>query len=422
MHWMRDWSMPYPFVVESAHGAVLHDVDGNDYADFCLGDTGAMFGHSPAPVAEAIARQAEPRPHLHAAHRGRDRGRAAACASASACRNGRSPRRRPTPTASRCAWRAPSPAGRGSWCSTAATTARWTRPSCGWSTAGRCTGPACSARPRDLTAARARRRVQRPARARGSARTWRRGLRDRRAGHDQFLHGAARARLPRRAAAPHARGRHAAADRRDAHDLDGSRRLHARARPRAGPLRARQAHRRRRAGERLGLHRRGRATPRRGARDDTAGPFRHGHDALGQRAVARGHARHARARDDATRPTRTWTRSPDGWPRGSWASCRPTACPGTSCVSAPASSSSARLGRCATAREAEAAHAPALEQAIHLALLNRGCLIAPFHNMMLVSPATSAGTGGYAVQGVRGRGREPDAARPAVKIQPGDRR
>jgi glutamate-1-semialdehyde 2,1-aminomutase len=41
--------------------------------------------------------------------------------------------------------------------------------------------------------------------------------------------------------------------------------------------------------------------------------------------------------------------------------------------------------------EAEAAHAPALEQAIHLALLNRGCLIAPFHNMMLVSPATSAG-------------------------------
>jgi glutamate-1-semialdehyde 2,1-aminomutase len=40
--------------------------------------------------------------------------------------------------------------------------------------------------------------------------------------------------------------------------------------------------------------------------------------------------------------------------------------------------------------EAEAAHAPALEQAIHLALLNRGCLIAPFHNMMLVSPVTSA--------------------------------
>jgi glutamate-1-semialdehyde 2,1-aminomutase len=40
--------------------------------------------------------------------------------------------------------------------------------------------------------------------------------------------------------------------------------------------------------------------------------------------------------------------------------------------------------------EAEAAHAPQLERALHLALLNRGCLIAPFHNMMLVSPATTA--------------------------------
>jgi glutamate-1-semialdehyde 2,1-aminomutase len=40
--------------------------------------------------------------------------------------------------------------------------------------------------------------------------------------------------------------------------------------------------------------------------------------------------------------------------------------------------------------EAEAAHAPALERAMHLSLLNRGCLIAPFHNMMLVSPVTRA--------------------------------
>ena len=38
--------------------------------------------------------------------------------------------------------------------------------------------------------------------------------------------------------------------------------------------------------------------------------------------------------------------------------------------------------------EAEAAHAPDLEAAIHVALVNRGALIAPFHNMMLVSPAT----------------------------------
>jgi glutamate-1-semialdehyde 2,1-aminomutase len=58
MHWMRDWSMPFPFLVESAHGATLRDIDGHEYADFCLGDTGSMFGHSPAPVAEAITRQA----------------------------------------------------------------------------------------------------------------------------------------------------------------------------------------------------------------------------------------------------------------------------------------------------------------------------------------------------------------------------
>jgi len=59
MHWMRDWSMPFPFLVESASGSTLRDVDGNEYADFCLGDTGSMFGHSPPPVTEAIRRQAE---------------------------------------------------------------------------------------------------------------------------------------------------------------------------------------------------------------------------------------------------------------------------------------------------------------------------------------------------------------------------
>ena len=39
--------------------------------------------------------------------------------------------------------------------------------------------------------------------------------------------------------------------------------------------------------------------------------------------------------------------------------------------------------------EAGAAHQPALEAVIHTCLLNRGCLIAPFHNMMLVSPVTT---------------------------------
>jgi glutamate-1-semialdehyde 2,1-aminomutase len=38
--------------------------------------------------------------------------------------------------------------------------------------------------------------------------------------------------------------------------------------------------------------------------------------------------------------------------------------------------------------EAALAHIPEVEGALHVALLNRGCLIAPFHNMMLISPAT----------------------------------
>lgn len=57
-HWMLDWGTPFPLFVDRAQGAELWDVDGHRYDDFCLGDTGSMFGHSPAPVAEAIARQA----------------------------------------------------------------------------------------------------------------------------------------------------------------------------------------------------------------------------------------------------------------------------------------------------------------------------------------------------------------------------
>lgn len=57
MHWMMDWPTPFPILVERARGAVITDIDGNSLADFCLGDTGSMFGHSPAPVARAIRKQ-----------------------------------------------------------------------------------------------------------------------------------------------------------------------------------------------------------------------------------------------------------------------------------------------------------------------------------------------------------------------------
>lgn len=59
MHWMLDWGTPFPIHVASAKGARLEDVDGHAYDDFCFGDTGSMFGHSPEPIARAIAEQAQ---------------------------------------------------------------------------------------------------------------------------------------------------------------------------------------------------------------------------------------------------------------------------------------------------------------------------------------------------------------------------
>ena len=58
MHWMKDWPMPFPMLVAKAKAARLTDIDGFEVDDFCLGDTGSMFGHSPRPVEKAIRRQA----------------------------------------------------------------------------------------------------------------------------------------------------------------------------------------------------------------------------------------------------------------------------------------------------------------------------------------------------------------------------
>jgi glutamate-1-semialdehyde 2,1-aminomutase len=59
MHWMAKWPGGFPLFVAEAHGARFVDVDGNEYVDLCLGDTGAMTGHSPGPTVEAIDRQAQ---------------------------------------------------------------------------------------------------------------------------------------------------------------------------------------------------------------------------------------------------------------------------------------------------------------------------------------------------------------------------
>jgi glutamate-1-semialdehyde 2,1-aminomutase len=54
MHWMVRWAGGFPVYAADAHGARFRDVDGLDYVDLCLGDTGAMTGHSPEPTVRAV--------------------------------------------------------------------------------------------------------------------------------------------------------------------------------------------------------------------------------------------------------------------------------------------------------------------------------------------------------------------------------
>lgn len=56
-HWMRRWAGGFPLYVQRASGTRVHCVDGLDYVDFCLGDTGGMCGHAVASVTSAIAAQ-----------------------------------------------------------------------------------------------------------------------------------------------------------------------------------------------------------------------------------------------------------------------------------------------------------------------------------------------------------------------------
>src|ERR1700747_3909813 len=57
MNWMVKWAGAFPPFVREAHGAEFVDVDGHRYVDFCLGDTGAMTGHSPAATVSAVQQQ-----------------------------------------------------------------------------------------------------------------------------------------------------------------------------------------------------------------------------------------------------------------------------------------------------------------------------------------------------------------------------
>jgi glutamate-1-semialdehyde 2,1-aminomutase len=58
MPWMTEWASPFPVFAAGAEGARFTDVDGNEYVDLCLGDTGAMTGHSPPATVAAVTERA----------------------------------------------------------------------------------------------------------------------------------------------------------------------------------------------------------------------------------------------------------------------------------------------------------------------------------------------------------------------------
>lgn len=57
MPWMRRWPGPFPLVMQAASGARFTDVDGHEYVDLCLGDTGAMTGHAHTEIGAAVTAQ-----------------------------------------------------------------------------------------------------------------------------------------------------------------------------------------------------------------------------------------------------------------------------------------------------------------------------------------------------------------------------
>ncbi len=58
MNWMTRWPGDWPVFVERAEGAHFTDVDGNTFVDLCLGDTGGMAGHATRAAIDAIAERA----------------------------------------------------------------------------------------------------------------------------------------------------------------------------------------------------------------------------------------------------------------------------------------------------------------------------------------------------------------------------
>jgi glutamate-1-semialdehyde 2,1-aminomutase len=57
MTWMLEWAGGSPVFMDWAEGARLRCVEGHEYVDLCLGDTGAMTGHSPQETVKRVGEQ-----------------------------------------------------------------------------------------------------------------------------------------------------------------------------------------------------------------------------------------------------------------------------------------------------------------------------------------------------------------------------
>ena len=201
----------------SAEGARFTDVDGSEYVDLCLGDTGGDDRARADGDGRGHRRAGGAGHHADAAHRGLDLGRrrdgAPVRAPLLAVRAHRD-RRQPVHDPARPRDHGPT---EDPGLLTTATTAPSTRPSRSSATARPGSRPDNIGPPVDPALTTVRDRVQRRRGARGGARARGRRLRARRAGDDQHRHRPARARLPRRAPRADARARHVPGDRRDAH-------------------------------------------------------------------------------------------------------------------------------------------------------------------------------------------------------------
>lgn len=59
MTWMNKKSTSFPIYFDRALGNRVWDIDGNEYIDFALGDTGAMAGHRSPAIVEAIVNRVQ---------------------------------------------------------------------------------------------------------------------------------------------------------------------------------------------------------------------------------------------------------------------------------------------------------------------------------------------------------------------------